>query len=111
MPFPRYGLETVFLNARSRLFLNGRVDTPSQQFFGVIARFPCFFEGQLGVCTKGKQFLAALKTVFHAPALGAAGRDVKKKAVAVEKLPGLVRWLYATDGGIGKGHGVLPPGR
>lgn len=79
--------------------------SPTKLFLGGCTGFSCFFEGKLGVCAESKKFFAALKSVFQAPAFGAAWRDIEKEAVAVKELLRLVSGLYATYCGICEGHG------
>ena len=90
VPFTRYGLKRVFPSAGNDLFLHGRVDTPAKLFLGGSTGFSRFFQGELGVCAEGKKFFAALKSVFQAPAFGAAWRDIQKEAVAVKGFCGLL---------------------
>ncbi len=67
-----------------------------------------FLERKLGVCAKGKQFFAALKAIFYAPAFCASWRNEKEQAVAVKQLLRFFEWLGNANGGIGKRHrGIL----
>ena len=74
-----------------------------------------FLERKLGVCAKGKQFFAALKAIFYAPAFCASWPNEKEQAVAVKQLlrfsSGLATRMAVSVRGIGvfSWQGVLQP--
>ena len=69
------------------------------------------FFGGITIYAQSEEFFTALNSVFQPPAFRTAWRDEKKKTVAVKEFLRLVGRLDATDGGVGKRHGGISPGK